>query len=174
MQLPAFLLLLCLLALASCRHYDNVYQLLEAKGFSGKGYLICQIRKGNVLKNVNEDELTLLETLKRSKIVDKIAVLPAYTIYFETGGFSECQTITIYTGASGDGYVDYHCWGRKVTFFSCPDLPKFCEEAFNRSQIFPGKWHQPNKALQPTPPPVALLFFMSYPRVLKPRLQRRG
>jgi hypothetical protein len=30
------------------------------------------------------------------------------------------------------------------------------------------------KALQPTPLPVALLSFMSYPRVLKPRPQRRG
>ena len=37
---------------------------------------------------------------------------------------------------------------------------------------------QPRKAsdqsLQPTPLPVALLFFMSYPRVLKSRPQRRG
>ena len=61
-----FLLPFCLLALANCRHYDNVYQLLEAKGFAGKGYLVCQIRKDNVLKNVNADELSLLETLKRS------------------------------------------------------------------------------------------------------------
>ena len=33
---------------------------------------------------------------------------------------------------------------------------------------------RPNQALQPTPLPVALLFFMSYRRVMKPRPQRRG
>ena len=32
----------------------------------------------------------------------------------------------------------------------------------------------PNQTLQPTPLPVALLFFMSYPRVMKRRRQRRG
>jgi hypothetical protein len=57
-----FLLPLYLLAVTSCRHYDNVYELLAANGFSGKDYLICQIRKDNVLKNVNDDELMLLET----------------------------------------------------------------------------------------------------------------
>ena len=31
-----------------------------------------------------------------------------------------------------------------------------------------------NQTLLPTPPPIALLFFMSYPRALKPRSQRRG
>jgi hypothetical protein len=31
---------------------------------------------------------------------------------------------------------------------------------------------QPNQALQPTPLPVALLFFMSYPRIMKPRPRR--
>jgi hypothetical protein len=33
---------------------------------------------------------------------------------------------------------------------------------------------RPNQALEPTPLPVASLFFISYPRVLKPRPQRRG
>jgi len=31
-----------------------------------------------------------------------------------------------------------------------------------------------NQALQPTPLPAALLFLMSYPRIMKPRPQRRG
>jgi hypothetical protein len=41
-------------------------------------------------------------------------------------------------------------------------------------KITPKQATRPNQALQPTPLPVALLFFMSYPRVLKPRPQRRG
>ena len=143
MKLPVSLLPLCLLAVTSCRHYDNVYQLLEADGFNGKGYLGCGIRKGNVVNNVNGDKLMLLETLKRSKIVGKIAVFPTYTLYFDIGGFSTCQTRTIYTSTSGNGYVEYHCLGRHVTYFNCPDLPRSCEEAFNRGHIVLGPYDRP-------------------------------
>ena len=40
--------------------------------------------------------------------------------------------------------------------------------------LISGGSTRPNQALQPTRLPVALLFFMSYPRVMKPRPQRRG
>lgn len=133
MKMRVVLLSLYLLALTGCRHYETVYQLLASTGFDGKHYLACQLRVGKVIKNISEDQLMLLDTLKRSKIVGKITPVPIYTIYFETGGFWSYQTIRIYTDQSGDGYVEY--LGQPVTYFNCPDLPTFCEEAFKRSNM---------------------------------------
>jgi hypothetical protein len=133
MKMRVFLLLLYLSVLTSCHHYENVYQVLASRGFGGRGFLVCQLREGNVVKNINKDELNLLETLKRSKIVGKTSPVPLYTISFENGSSWPWEKITIYTDRSGDGYVDYR--GRRVAFFNCADLPKFCEQAFNRNSI---------------------------------------
>jgi hypothetical protein len=130
MKMLVFLFPLYLFALTSRHHYENVYQVLDARGFNGKGILFCQLRIGETVKGIRQDPQNLLETLKRSKIVGKISPIPIYTIYLENGSWP-WEKITISTDRSGDGYVEY--LGRRVAFFRCADLPKFCEEAFKRS-----------------------------------------
>ena len=127
------LLCLYLSDLTGYCHDKNVYQVPASKGFGGKGFLLCQLRKGNVEKNINKDALNVLNTLKRSKIVAKASPAPVYKISFVNGSSWSWQNITIYADRSGDGYVDY--MGSRVAFFSCPDLPKLCEKAFKRSNV---------------------------------------
>lgn len=151
MKMCVVLLSLYLLALTGCDHlwrvyyenvyYENAYQVLASTGFDGKHDLACSLRVGKVTKNISQDEINLLETLERSRIVGKIAPVPIYTIYFHTGGFWSYQTIRIYADQSGDGYVDY--LGGPIAYFNCPDLPTFCEDAFKRSNMIEEPWHRP-------------------------------
>ena len=131
MKMLVFLFPLYLFALNSCHHYENVYQVLEARGFNGKPVMFCQLRIGETVKGIREDPQNLLEILKRSKIVGKVSPIPIYTIYLENGSSWPWEKITIYTDQLGDGFVEY--LGNRVAFFHSADLPNFCEEAFKRS-----------------------------------------
>src|ERR1700719_2021165 len=97
MKMRVFLLFVSLLLLTSCHHYENVYQVLEARGFNEKVIFGGQVRIGTTVKAIPQKPQDLLETLKRSNIVRKISPIPVYTIYLENGSSWPWEKIAIYT-----------------------------------------------------------------------------
>jgi hypothetical protein len=110
--------------------YSDGYQYLQSKGFDKSSF--AQIRSGNETKNINTDIQGLLEVMKHSTFESQRAINPVLIVFLESGSLSPSQAISISISNTGHGYFTYE--GAK-TFFYCPELPRFCSSAFERSQI---------------------------------------
>jgi hypothetical protein len=110
--------------------FPNGFEYLKAKGFEYP--LFAQIRVGNTAKNVNDQIPSLFAVLRNSEMSARVKLVPAFTIYLETGSSLPSQIILILVDSDGSGEIRFN--GQRA-YFHCHELPAFANEIFQGSSI---------------------------------------